>query len=101
MRRKVKLSKESYFISSCLSEQAAVRQQDSLLSFYFGKLRFALAKRNSEINFPALECEWRELYPYAWADFCRFLAGWSPGHWKLNSYSDQITQSVLERFEKN
>lgn len=91
----------AYFISSCLSEQAAVRQQDSLLSFYFGKLRFALAKRNSEINFPALECEWRELYPYAWADFCRFLAGWSPGHWKLNSYSDQITQSVLERCEKN
>ncbi len=85
----------AYFISSCLSEEAAARQQETLLGFYFRQLEVALAQCESEVNFSALEREWREMYPYAWADFCRFLAGWSPGHWKLNSYSDQITKSVL------
>jgi len=86
----------AYFISSCLSEEAAAGQQETLLGFYFEQLQVALSQCNSDVNFPALESEWRELYPYAWADFCRFLAGWSPGHWKLNSYSQQITKSVLE-----
>lgn len=96
----------AYFISSCLSEEAAARQQESLLGFYFEQLQVALSDRNTAMNFPdlefqALESEWRGLYPYAWADFCRFLAGWSPGHWKLNSYSDQITQAVLENIDRS
>lgn len=91
----------AYFISSCLSDEAAARQQESLLGFYFEQLQVALSGRNSAIHFADLECEWRELYSYAWADFCRFLAGWSPGHWKLNSYSQQITQSVLENIDRS
>ena len=91
----------AYFISSCLSEQAAAEQQEALLTFYFQQLRVAVTARDPEINFSELECEWRELYPFAWADFCRFLSGWSPGHWKLNSYSDQITQSVLHQLGRN
>ena len=89
----------AYFISSCLSEDVAARQQDALLGFYFEQLQVALSDRNSDVNFLALESEWRELYPCAWADFCRFLAGWSPGHWKLNSYSERITRSVLEELD--
>ncbi|MDG2221998.1 MAG: DUF1679 domain-containing protein [Rubripirellula sp.] len=90
----------AYFISSCLSEQAALRQQESLLNFYFQQLQIAVTARNPEVKFSDLEREWRELYPFAWADFCRFLSGWSPGHWKLNSYSDQITQSVLDQLHR-
>ncbi len=91
----------AYFISSCISDEAAARHQESLLDFYFEQLQVALSGRNSAIHFPDLECEWRELYSYAWADFCRFLAGWSPGHWKLNSYSQQITQSVLDNIDQS
>jgi len=90
----------AYFISSCLSEQEAERQQDSLLDFYFEELQKGLAYYCVEVDFPALESEWRALYPFAWADFCRFLAGWSPGHWKLNSYSEQLTTRVLEQLDE-
>ena len=85
----------AYFISSCLSEQEAADQQEWLLDYYFQQLKASLQSRSCEIKFSALESEWRELYPFAWADFCRFLSGWSPGHWKLNAYSDHITQSVI------
>ena len=87
----------AYFISSCLSEKEAAEQQESLLSFYFERLQESLAIRHIGFDFLALEDEWRELYPFAWADFCRFLSGWSPGHWKLNTYSDRITQSVIDQ----
>jgi len=42
-----------------------------------------------------LEKEWRKLYPYAWADFSRFLIGWSPKHHKLNQYSKKMVENVL------
>ncbi|MEO1530121.1 MAG: phosphotransferase [Planctomycetota bacterium] len=85
----------AYFISSCLNEREAADRQDSLLAEYFQQLQAALARRQAAINFEMLEDEWRALYPFAWADFCRFLSGWSPGHWKLNGYSERVTQSVL------
>ncbi len=89
----------AYFISSCLSEDEAAEQQQELLAYYFRQLQAALLPLRIELEFSALETEWRELYPYAWADFCRFLSGWSPGHWKLNTYSDQITQSLLDQLD--
>ena len=44
----------------------------------------------------ALEKEWRALYPVAWADFERFMMGWSPGHRKLTEYSDATTERALD-----
>ena len=43
-----------------------------------------------------IETEWRPLYPVAWADFERFMLGWSPGHRKLTDYSDATTDRALE-----
>lgn len=89
----------AYFISSCLSDREAHRMQEPLLEFYFDQLQQAIALRGAAVNFAALEDEWRDLYPYAWADFCRFLTGWSPGHWKLNAYADAITERVLDELQ--
>ena len=90
----------AYLISSCLSDAECHRQQESLLNSYFSLLKRAVdARRDLEINFAALESEWRDLYRFAWADFYRFLAGWSPGHWKMNGYSDEITAGVLREIE--
>ena len=89
----------AYLVSSCLDGSESESQQNALLDIYFRQLENALANSKPEIDFASLESQWRELYAFAWADFCRFLAGWSPGHWKLNQYNDRVTQSVLAHLE--
>ena len=44
----------------------------------------------------AIEREWRPLFALAWADFQRFLKGWSPEHYKINAYSEALTERGLE-----
>lgn len=82
----------AYFIGSCLKEAECARREAQILDTYFGHLHRALGSRNE-----ALEIEWRSLYRVAWADFHRFLKGWSPGHWKINSYSERITREVINQ----
>lgn len=81
----------AYFIGSCLDESDCERLEAQILDTYFDYLQ-------SEFEVPneALEREWRALYRVAWADFHRFLKGWSPGHWKINSYSERITHEVVK-----
>lgn len=81
----------AYFIGSCLNERACERLEDQILDTYFEHLQSQLAERNE-----ALEAEWRSLYRVAWADFHRFLKGWSPGHWKINSYSERVCVEVIK-----
>ncbi|MEQ8706867.1 MAG: DUF1679 domain-containing protein [Phaeodactylibacter sp.] len=81
----------AYFIGSCLSERDCERLEGQILDTYFGHLQTALGERNE-----ALEKEWRPLYRVAWADFHRFLKGWSPGHWKINAYSERISAEVIK-----
>jgi hypothetical protein len=76
----------AYFLSSIYREEELFDKEDECLDFYFKELNAGAA----------VEAEWRGLYPYAWCDFYRFLKGWSPGHYKLNSYSEQMTEKVLK-----
>lgn len=80
----------AYFVGSCLSEEECERMEAQILDTYFDYFQANLPSNNAE-----LEEEWRTLYPVAWADFHRFLKGWSPGHWKINSYSERITRQVV------
>ncbi|MBC3759809.1 DUF1679 domain-containing protein [Hyunsoonleella sp. SJ7] len=81
----------AYFVGSCLNESDCERLELKILDTYFSHLHMALSEKNE-----ALENEWRLLYRVAWADFHRFLKGWSPGHWKINSYSERITSEVIK-----
>lgn len=81
----------AYFIGSCLQENDCERLETKILDTYFNYLHHALGTKNE-----LLEKEWRSLYHLAWADFHRFLKGWSPGHWKINSYSERVTKSVIQ-----
>ncbi len=85
----------AYFIGSCLDESACEQQESGLLDRYFATFRTALATAHPHIDPAAVEAEWRALFPIAWTDFHRFLKGWSPGHWKINSYSERVAREVL------
>jgi hypothetical protein len=83
----------AYFVGSCFGDADSEKFEQEILNSYFKELKKAL--KDSSISFEALENEWREMYPIAWADFHRFVKGWSPGHWKINSYSEKITKKVI------
>ncbi|MEM9340680.1 MAG: phosphotransferase [Bacteroidota bacterium] len=83
----------AYFISSCFDEPESERHEQSLLNHYFNQLEVTVDKQT---DFQLLKREWRDLYKYAWADFYRFLDGWSPGHWKMHRYSEKLTRQVME-----
>jgi hypothetical protein len=89
-----------YLIGSCLDEVACEQQESALLAVYFKALSDAFIRRGTTINLDALEADWRALYPVAWTDFHRFLKGWSPGHWKINGYSERLAREVVASLTK-
>ncbi|WP_417603283.1 phosphotransferase [Owenweeksia hongkongensis] len=76
----------AYFLGSCFSDEESQLYEGSLLEYYFETLKLS-AKDLNEAEKAALEKEWRELYPIAWADFNRFLLGWLPNHQKLHNHA--------------
>jgi len=79
----------AYFLSSIYDEDQLHQNESECLKIYFNEL--TALTQNGDI-----EIEWRELYPYAWSDFYRFLKGWSPGHYKINSYSELMKERVIK-----
>jgi hypothetical protein len=90
----------AYFIGSCLHEEECATYEKALLDHYFASLHQALKKNHTSFDFDGLEANWRKLFPVAWTDFHRFLKGWSPGHWKINSYSEQKAHYVLKNLDR-
>ena len=89
-----------YFLGSCLSEEECEQSAEEFSEFYFYELGTKIKEHKPEIDSEAVIDEWKGLVPIAWADFHRFLKGWSPGHWKLNSYSKKIKAQVIANLGK-
>lgn len=88
----------AYFMSSAFGESDLAKYEEEILGQYFSELKkFFPAK---SLMFRNLEREWRYLYPIAYTDFYRFLKGWSPGYYKLNSYSEKLAKKVIGEIEK-
>lgn len=87
----------AYFLGSCLSSEDCEFYEIELLNYYFENLRIAINKYHEDIDFKALEIEWRNMYPIASIDFTRFLMGWMPTHQKLNAYTLKIMNTVLSK----
>jgi len=85
----------AYFIGSALSESDQRAHTTSSLDYYFDCLRSQLIGTQCESQYLEIEQEWRALYPTACADFNRFLAGWSPDHWKINGELTRQTDIAL------
>lgn len=82
----------AYFLGSCLSGSECETYEKELLNYYFLELEKAC---KNDIDFKALETEWRDLYPVACVDFTRFLLGWMPSHRKINAYNLNMMNLVL------
>jgi hypothetical protein len=65
------------------------------LDTYFRHLRRELAARS--IDAGPVETEWRTLYPFACADFYRFLAGWAPEHFASDPHAQRVLLDVAGR----
>ena len=81
----------AYLMGSCLSESECESREQECLKVYFAELRSKLDESLAE----SVESEWRELFPWAWADFHRFLMGWCATHPKLTGYSKRMVDRVL------
>lgn len=86
----------AYFLGSCLTDTDLTMLHDELLNEYFTALRNACNDYGHNVDFIALEKEWRELYAFSCADFHRFLLGWSPEHDKINTYLQTQTNKALQ-----
>lgn len=86
----------AYFIGSCLDEDACQRYEKALLDHYFSALKLALLSKNKAMNTDKIEASWRQLYPFSWTDFHRFVKGWNPGHWKIHGYSEGLAKQVVD-----
>lgn len=86
-----------YFLGSCLTEAECEVHWRDLLDLYFSSLKETLKRLNSQIDLAALEFEWRFAFELAWADFQRFLEGWSPVHKKNTAFSRALTANALNK----
>lgn len=84
-----------YFMGSCLTEYDCQMSYRHLMEYYFSELTDAMQLRNQSIEPKQVVNEWRPLFYVAWADFQRFLLGWSPEHHKINHFSSSITEEGL------
>jgi len=87
----------AYFLGACLNQDDLFKYEQVILDEYFSQLKNALDHYQVEVDFIHLQQEWRSLYAAAWADFYRFLLGWSPGHYKINPYMQKQTDIALAR----
>lgn len=88
----------AYFFASCLDVEALEADAGRHLDRYFTFLAHAMAEAGRGDRAAAVERDWRHLYPLAWADYCRFLVGWSRDgkHRRLHRYAQVQVDVALQ-----
>ncbi|MCQ1060944.1 ecdysteroid 22-kinase family protein [Photobacterium sp. ZSDE20] len=87
-------------LSSVLDFNESESQIQAYLDEYFATLKQFLFEYHPNIDGDDVEQQWRPLYSVAWADFQRFVKGWCPDHWKINPYTEQLTDTALRWLAK-
>ncbi|TRX54469.1 oxidoreductase family protein [Thalassomonas sp. M1454] len=90
----------AYFLGSCLDSKDLHLHHNELLEEYFSTLKLALKRYHRGVRAQQVINEWQGLYAFAWADFYRFLQGWSPSHFKINAYMHKQTDLALAQLQK-
>lgn len=92
----------AYLLGSALSEFELAENIDYLLEYYFSELgRELMAQGESQAFAQAVIEEWQNLFSIAWADFHRFIMGWSPTHPKNTPFSQQLTEQALSQLRRS
>ncbi|WP_460752741.1 phosphotransferase [Marinomonas epiphytica] len=87
----------AYLLGSALTEDVLSIELDYLLEFYFDELAQALlAQGESQALAQQVVNEWQGLFYIAWADFHRFILGWSPNHHKNTQLSQRLAEKGLQ-----
>jgi thiamine kinase-like enzyme len=88
----------AYLLGSALSEKALSENLPYLLDHYFAELgRELMAQGESQAFAQEVIEEWQRLFVIAWADFHRFIIGWSPTHIKNTPFSQKLTKQALQQ----
>ncbi|HHX8437672.1 TPA: phosphotransferase [Vibrio diabolicus] len=88
------------FMSSAVKPERCAEMEVCVLDTYFDQLQQALMVYQPNLAPYEVEREWRPLFAVAWADFQRFVKGWSPDHWKINPYTEALTSRALAHLRK-
>lgn len=88
------------FMSSAIRPKDCADLESEVLDVYFEQLVQALANHQPQLSAKKVEAAWRPMFGLAWADFQRFVKGWSPNHWKINPYTEQLTQKALREMNE-
>lgn len=86
----------AYFMSSAIEPEDCEMMEEWVQDVYFKELKKALKYYQPDLDSQRIEKEWRVMFAIAWADFQRFLKGWSPDHFKINPYTDELTRRALD-----
>jgi len=87
------------FMSSAVSPEQCEKEENWILDEYFKHLKQALRLFRPDLDAKHIEQSWRPLFAIAWADFHRFVKGWSPEHWKINPYTEGLAVKALEQIK--
>ncbi|MCG9627873.1 aminoglycoside phosphotransferase family protein [Vibrio mediterranei] len=87
------------FFTTTLDFSTADINVAGYLDYYFIQLHSAIEHFKPEINANRVCEEWRALFGLAWADYQRFLLGWSPDHSRINAFTSKLTQQALDDFQ--
>ncbi len=90
----------AYFIGSAFDERQQIEFSPVLIDAYFDVLATSLAGTLDDTDICHLVEEWRDKYAIVNADFQRFLSGWNPTHWKLNSELNRYTNLALGQLKQ-
>lgn len=83
------------FMSSAVEPKDCESMQEWIIDRYFEELHKALSYYHPNIDAKDVEKQWRPMFAIAWADFQRFIKGWSPNHFKINAYTEELTSKAL------
>ncbi len=87
------------FMSSAVKPEDCNKMQEWFLDTYFKALKIALKHYQPNLDSLDVESNLRPMFKIAVADFQRFLKGWKPNHFKINTYTKELTAKALSYLE--